>query len=197
MVVALCHISIVSVNLTSKQTVIESFSFPNGGKPPPIVCQSCSNKARNSRHPPPSEQLQREHLCNGVPIFLLSRMSDVPSLGLRGIYSGGVGRMCNKLFCWGWGLLVCLFVSLLHPSIDVSDSKTKNKVQNNNWIVLQAHRLPRSPHPEMQKMHPSAARRTLGTAALRLRSAAERLRFRSRHPSQLGLIRRLVLFRFL
>lgn len=82
LIVALLHVSIVSVYVTSKQQVLETFSFPNGGKTPPLVCQSCSNKARNSRHPPPSEQLQREHLCNGVPVLLLVCMSDVPALGI-------------------------------------------------------------------------------------------------------------------
>ena len=75
-VVALLYVSIVSIDSTSKRRVMEIFSFPNEGNPTKAR-QSCSNKARNYRHPPPSEQL-----CYGVPVAVFLCVSDVPLLRL-------------------------------------------------------------------------------------------------------------------
>lgn len=145
----LCFTSVLfSVNLTSKQQVIETIFFPNGGKPPtPIVFQSCSNKARNSRHPPPSEQLQREHLCYGVPVLLFSRMSDVPSLGLRGIFSSAhfFGRSVQQIVVFLFFFSFFPILALMYQTSKHWVGKTQNK-----WIMLPVHLSPCTPHPEMQ-----------------------------------------------
>lgn len=81
--------------------------------------------------------------------------SDSEEFSLR-IFSGGVGRMCNKLgFFW-------FPVPTLALTYQTSKQTTTKKRKTTNGSCCQ---LICSPHPEMQNMDPSGARPTPGTDA--------------------------------